>query len=149
MAAMILTLAIAGWLVDDINNRDYLQASRLDARQQLDLVQSRLQNQLAGDIQLVKGLVSLISLHPDLSRKEFARAAAPLFDQGSSLRNIGAAPDMVIRFMYPIAGNEAAIGLDYRATPEQFEMADRARTSGQMVLTGPVKLVQGAFWKIA
>lgn len=149
MAAMILTLAIAGWLVDDINNRDYLQASRLDARQQLDLVQSRLQNQLAGDIQLVKGLVSLISLHPDLSRKEFARAAAPLFDQGSSLRNIGAAPDMVIRFMYPIAGNEAAIGLDYRATPEQFEMADRARTSGQMVLTGPVKLVQGGLGMIA
>jgi len=149
MAAMTLALAVAGWFADNINNRDYLQASRLDARQKLELIQNRLHNQLVGDIQLVKGLVSLISLHPNLSQREFTRAAAPLFGQGSSLRNIGAAPDMVIRFMYPVAGNEAAIGLDYRAIPDQFEMADKARTSGQMVLTGPVKLVQGGLGMIA
>jgi len=149
MGVMLLALAVAGWFVDDINNRDFQQLSRIDTQQELELIQNRLHNQLAGDIQLVKGLVSLISLHPNLSQKEFIRAAAPLFDQGSSLRNIGAAPNMVIRFIYPVAGNEAAIGLDYRATPDQFEMADKARTSGQMVLTGPVKLVQGGRGMIA
>ena len=50
---------------------------------------------------------------------------------------------MVIRLMYPLQGNERAIGLDYRSAPGQTEAAERARTTRQIVLAGPFPLVQG------
>jgi sensor domain CHASE-containing protein len=45
--------------------------------------------------------------------------------------------------MYPIEGNEAAVGLDYRTAPTQFEAADRARRTRELVLAGPLELKQG------
>lgn len=66
-----------------------------------------------------------------------------MFEGPSQLRNIGAAPDMVIRLMYPLAGNEKAVGLDYRKTPGQRAAAERARDTGQLILAGPLPLAQG------
>ena len=45
--------------------------------------------------------------------------------------------------MYPLEGNEKAIGLDYNKNPAQREAALRARDSGSLILAGPVDLVQG------
>ena len=42
-----------------------------------------------------------------------------------------------------MAGNERAIGLDYRNNEAQREAAFRARDTGELVLAGPVDLVQG------
>ena len=45
--------------------------------------------------------------------------------------------------MYPVAGNEKAIGLDYRKNPAQRAAALRARDERALVLAGPVDLQQG------
>ena len=45
--------------------------------------------------------------------------------------------------MYPLEGNEKAIGLDYRKNEKQREAALRAVDSGKMVLAGPIDLIQG------
>ncbi len=112
-------------------------------REQLALLQSRLEGQLRANILLVRGLVSVIAANPHLTQADFERAARPLLGNQSQLRNIGAAPDMVIRLMYPLAGNEKALGLDYRTSPTQREAAQRARETGETVLAGPVQLAQG------
>ncbi len=140
---LVLGLALAAWLGENFNNEQYAKASRIAAQDQLGMVRSRLEGNLYGDIQLVKGLVSVIAAHPELGQDHFSRAAKPLFDGATNLRNIGAAPDMVIRMMYPVAGNEKAIGLDYRKMPDQFDMAEKAYVSGKMILAGPLKLKQG------
>ena len=142
---LICGLALAAWFGEQLNNKLQVEASRTATENKLGNLRSRLEGNLRGDIQLVKGLVSLIATHPHLSQDEFSRAAKPLFEAGSHLRNIGAAPDMVIRMMYPLAGNEKAIGLDYRKRPSQIAMAERARDTGQMVLAGPIQLVQGGY----
>ncbi|MEO1106090.1 MAG: CHASE domain-containing protein [Pseudomonadota bacterium] len=49
----------------------------------------------------------------------------------------------MIELMYPLAGNEAAIGLDLSSHPAQRGAALTAIESGSMVLAGPVDLVQG------
>jgi signal transduction histidine kinase len=107
------------------------------------LLQSRLEGNLRSNMLLVRGLVSVVAAHPDLDQAMFERYARPLFIGQSQLRNIGAAPDMVMRFVHPLQGNETAIGLDYRSHPEQFAAAERARLSGEFVMAGPLKLVQG------
>lgn len=140
---LIAGLLMAGYFVEHHYNNDYLEARHLEVRTDMGLVRDRLQQSIENDIQLVRGLVSLIASRPDLNQQKFARAAVPLFGSGSNLRNIGAAPGMVIRMMYLLKGNEAAIGLDYRKTSGQAGMAEKARTSEKMILAGPLPLVQG------
>ena len=72
-----------------------------------------------------------------------------LVDKRYALRNIGAAPDLVLSLMYPLKGNEAALGLDYRQHPVQREAALRARDSGRTVIAGPLSLEQGGVAIIA
>ncbi|MZR63035.1 response regulator [Alcanivorax sp. DP30] len=138
-----LALAAAAYFVE----RQTLLAHQINAEthvhERLSIVQARLEGLLNESIQLTYGLVSVISANPDLTQAEFERAAHPLFQGRSLLRNIGAAPDMVIRYMYPVEGNEEAIGLDYRKLPQQRDAALRARDTGEMVLAGPLNLVQG------
>ena len=47
---------------------------------------------------------------PDIDQQRFSAIAASLIGNHSQLRNIAAAPDLVIRLMYPTEGNEKAIG---------------------------------------
>ncbi len=53
------------------------------------------------------------------------------------------APDFVVTMIYPMQGNEKAIGLDYRKNERQREAAMTVRREGRLVITGPVDLVQG------
>ena len=140
---LVCGLAVTGYLVERVNNQRYQQSVQIDVKEDLTYLRSRLESNLNSNIQIVKGLVSFISFNPDLTQQEFERAAAPLFDGQAQLRNIAAAPDLVISHMYPIEGNQQAIGLDYRDIPAQFEAADLARRSGRLILAGPLKLVQG------
>ena len=85
----------------------------------------------------------MIETEPDMSQERFAALAGNLFREETQLRNIAGAPDLVVSLMYPMAGNERAIGLDYRTNPDQREAALRARDSRHLVLAGPVELRQG------
>ena len=144
-----LLLLLAAYFVEQLNLTTQQIAMENQVRERLTLLQSRMESQLNGTILLARGLVAVIAANPGLTQREFQRAANPLFEGGSLLRNIGAAPDMVIRFLYPLAGNEEAIGLDYRKVPAQREAAERARDTGRLILAGPLKLVQGGTGIIA
>lgn len=109
----------------------------------LSTLRARLEGVVNANLFLVHGLTAVIAARPDMGQAEFAAIARNLVDERHALRNIGAAPDMVIRLMYPLAGNETALGLDYRTHPEQQAAALRARDSGQSVLDGPLRLRQG------
>lgn len=114
-----------------------------DTQKQLSLYHNRLFTNLQNHIQIVRGLPGLFAINPTLSQDQFERAVRHLVNTQSEIRNIAAAPDMVIRYMYPMEGNRAAVGLDYRHTPSQFEAADRARRTRELVLAGPLGLKQG------
>ncbi len=139
--------AIGLWLAALFVERQVVDAHRVReqslVRERLLLLQSRLEGNLRSNILLVRGLVSVVAAYPNLDQATFERFARPLFEGQSGLRNIGAAPDMVIRFMFPLAGNEKAIGLDFRKTPAQLASAERARETRELVLAGPLTLAQG------
>ena len=150
MAALLAgVFALALYLGETANNERHLNAVRLQARNQLTEIRDRLNGNLSSDLQLVKGLVSVINLVPDLDQAQFEQAARPLLAGRTQLRNIAAAPDMVIRLMAPLRGNEAAVGLDYRKLPNQFAAAEQARVTRQVVLAGPLQLVQGGIGLVA
>lgn len=121
----------------------HIQELRVSMTETLGTLRARVEGNINGNAQLVRGLVAAIGVEPNISQKRFAALAAQIFRARSHLRNIGAAPDLVIRFMYPLKGNEAAIGFDYRTSPTQREAAERARAVDDIVVAGPVNLVQG------
>ncbi|MDP2882067.1 MAG: PAS domain S-box protein [Azonexus sp.] len=152
LAAALLVccgLALAAYFAEKINREQFASAERAEVLHGLTVVRDALESNLNGDIQLVKGMIGVIALEPRLNQERFEIAARSLFSGRTQLRNIAVAPDMVIRLMYPLQGNERAVGLDFRTVPEQLATVEQARESRQIVLAGPLNLVQGGVGLVA
>ncbi|WP_193172313.1 response regulator [Nisaea nitritireducens] len=121
----------------------YFAETRSHVSHELNLLRTRLEGEIGANLRLVGGLAAVISTDPDLSQNRFNNIAERLFTSRLQLRNIGAAPDLVLRYIYPLEGNEAAIGLDYRKNEKQRAAALTARDNGDLVLAGPLTLLQG------
>ncbi|MEC7815708.1 MAG: ATP-binding protein [Pseudomonadota bacterium] len=120
---------------------------RSDTRQQwqvtADEISLRLQSAILQNIQTVWGLAANVSIEPDIDGRKFQELASVIFSLAPDLRNIGLAPDLVIRHIFPLQGNEAAIGLDL--TAQSLSESDRQMLldSRRVVFSGPINLVQG------
>lgn len=106
-------------------------------------VRARLESELNGSLFLGWGLAAFISANPEFSAQQFDRVAATLQRLRPNIRSLVAAPDNVIRYVYPLVGNERALGLRYMDTPGQRESVERLMRDWQPVLNGPVELAQG------
>ena len=148
-ALLVSSIALIAHVVETINNERYATESRGEVLHQLNKVHDHLSSNLNGEMQLARGLIGAIALDPTMDQQRFEMAVRPLFSDETKLRNIAAAPDMVIRLVYPVKGNEAAIGLDFRKAATQAESAERARQTRKVVLAGPIQLVQGGTGVIA
>ncbi len=109
----------------------------------MSLIQTKLEGNINGDIQLVRGLVSTISTEPSITQARFAELAASLLEERSQIHDIAGAPGLVVSLLYPMKGNAKAMGLDYRQNAQQWETVVRARDRRELVLAGPVDLIQG------
>ncbi|AFJ03193.1 diguanylate cyclase/phosphodiesterase (GGDEF & EAL domains) with PAS/PAC sensor(s) [Methylophaga frappieri] len=138
----LITMAAASYVNHIVQEQQRSQIYN-ETQQWLSRYHSRLVTSLQNHIQIIRGLPGLFIVNPDLTQDEFSLAMQHLFHGQNQLRNIAAAPDMVIRYTYPLAGNRATLGLDYRKVPDQFAAAELARTTGRLVLAGPLELKQG------
>jgi diguanylate cyclase (GGDEF)-like protein len=139
----IALIVVVGLLVDLQNRRTAEQELRISVREQIGLIRTRLEGNIHGNIHLVRGLISTLKTEPHMQQDRFAELAGNLFTDNSQLRNIAGAPDLVISLMYPMAGNEKAIGLNYRKNADQRATALKVRDGGELVIAGPLNLVQG------
>ncbi|MBN7819345.1 PAS domain S-box protein [Bowmanella yangjiangensis] len=140
---MLAVLFILGFYADHLNNRRYLSISQRTVSDELSVLRAQLEGTIISNVQVVRGLIAVIQTEPHINQQRFASIAQHLIGTHTELRNIGAAPDMVIRMIYPMEGNEKAIGLNYLTHPDQMQSAELAMKSGKMVLAGPIDLVQG------
>lgn len=138
-----LVLLLANHFVERQHQHTFRVEAENQVREHLLILQARLESQLNGNILLARGLVAVIASNPELTQRDFERAAKPLFEGPNVLRSIAAAPDMVVRLVYPLAGNEKVIGLDYAKSPVQRAAAELARDTNSLVIAGPLNLVQG------
>ena len=138
-----ICLLIIALYIDHQNTVANKQKAYNTLLNKVSVVRARIEGNINSNTQVVKGLVAAISVEPEMSQERFVALTTPLLKGRSQIRNIAAAPDLVIRYMNPIAGNEAAIGLDYRTISEQYDAVKLVRETGDLVLAGPVDLVQG------
>ncbi len=142
-AIAFVVIVVLCFFADHQNRLLSRQASRAEVLAQTNLIRSNLEGIVNGNIQLVRGLVATLSTEPEMSQERFEQLASTLFGADNQLRNIAGAPNLVISLMHPLAGNEKAIGLDYRKNKAQRDAALKARDSGELVLAGPIDLAQG------
>ncbi len=142
-ALALIVIVAAGLFAEHQNRKVFEQGMRADVLGQVGVIRAKLEGNINGNIQLVRGLVATLATEPGMSQKRFAELAGNLLMEKSQIRNIAGAPDLIVSLMYPLEGNERAFGLDYRNNAAQREAAIRARDSGELILAGPVDLVQG------
>jgi PAS domain S-box-containing protein len=141
MAVVLMVGAIH--LIERTQHEASLQRGRLDISNKLGALRSQLVGEIRSDVQLLKGLAANIALRPDLQEDEFHELCTYLTQGHANLRSVVAAPDLVIKHVFPIKGNEAVLGLDYRNHPVQPDAALRALERRDVVVAGPLPLVQG------
>jgi len=74
---------------------------------------------------------------------EFDTFARPLIIYYPGVMSLQLAPAGVVQQIYPLKGNEKAIGHNLLADPARNKEAFMARDTGQMTLAGPFPLLQG------
>lgn len=75
--------------------------------------------------------------------KDFAAYAANLLNENSIISALNLAPEGIVSSIYPLAGNEAAIGHDLLSDPERRTEVAEAIATRSSILAGPVNMRQG------
>ncbi len=134
---------VSGTAVERLIESRADREARLTTLQQLSTVRARIEGIVSRNVMVVTGLVADLSVEPELGQDGFARHAAALMRANPETRHVAAARDLVVHLLHPMAGNEAAMGLDYRRNDAQLPQVLRARDTRGAVLAGPLELVQG------
>ncbi|MDF3030244.1 MAG: hypothetical protein K0R03_802 [Moraxellaceae bacterium] len=119
------------------------QADRSRLQVEAGGMRARLESELARSFSVGLAAASLVSSKPDFTHNDYERLAQSLAGWYPELRNIAIAPDNVVRYVYPLAGNEKAIGANLELAPGQGEGVKRMRRDWKPMVAGPVGLVQG------
>jgi two-component system cell cycle sensor histidine kinase/response regulator CckA len=148
-ALAVLAGLITEQVLEGFYHQRWVESERRKVAVQLAELRSRLEGVINGNLLMVHGLSAVIAANPEIDQAMFSRIAAGMIGKRYPLRNIAGAPDLIIRLMHPVAGNEGAVGLDYRSHPQQRAQALKAVEDGEIVIAGPLSLVQGGTGLIA
>lgn len=147
---LILFAVIAGSIfIDHLVRQDHVKQLRLSVANEVSMLRAQLAGNIQSNVHLLWGMIGAIQHDPNLDQETFAKLAAPLFTSENQLRSIGASRDLILRYIYPVKGNERALGLNFRDKPEQLVDVMRAHQSGRISISPPLKLVQGGTGMIA
>lgn len=145
----IITLIIFSCLISANEYRFFLQRQhthdqeRKEVLNQASIIRTQVEREINTTLSLAMGVIVYVSAFPDLSNRQFSIIAKDLMEAAPNIRNIGLAKDNVISHMYPMKGNESALGLRLMEEPSQRDAAQRAVATGKPLIAGPVNLVQG------
>jgi PAS domain S-box-containing protein len=154
--AALLALAVllpAWWLAGRWYGDRLLEQERADAALEALLRGNALSSVINRRLARLQGLYAFVQV--ELSEEDFAvqfeRFASGLYAGTRGIRNLAVAPGGIVRYVYPLAGNESVVGYDPANDPraEVRTGVQRAIESREVTLTGPLELVQGGRGLIA
>lgn len=128
-----------------LGHRNDVAAARAAVADSLDDARASLSRELFAAVHLTEGLVAVVRLRDGVSQVEFESLSAAILERSAVTRHLALATGTVIRHVYPLRGNEAALGVDYLQLPDQRDTVLRALTERRTVVAGPLNLVQGGF----
>ncbi|MCP3850379.1 MAG: EAL domain-containing protein, partial [Gammaproteobacteria bacterium] len=148
--SLFITSFLVFFLLIILTSYIAIQEHQLNREQERDVIlnqvgaiRAELEYQISTTLNLTLGMMVFVSNNPDITNPQFVQLAKKIMQSTPLLHNIALAKDNVISHMYPIKGNEKALGLRYMETPSQKEAVLRAIQSKQIIVAGPLELKQG------
>ncbi|WP_377809681.1 CHASE domain-containing protein [Azospirillum sp. A29] len=152
-AVVTLVLLVGYVWMADVYVRVLVAEHRATAALTASSLASTLSSALNERLALVRGLTAFVEVASGTGSlaEQFPRYAEGLRRSVVGVRNISAAPDFVVRIVYPMEGNEKVLGNDLLrdARPGFADTVQRAIVSRDVTVHGPVKLLQGGQGLIA
>jgi two-component system sensor histidine kinase ChiS len=138
--AVAIALAVT-WVIDRSEQQRFRQQHRADVLNRLSTVRASLEGKLNQRLFLERGLVAYISsINPNLDQKQFESLASVIVAQQPGIRSVALYKNTIVSHMYPLAGNETAIGLSPMTLPGEGGAIKRAIRTRSTVVAGPLDL---------
>ena len=136
---LILAILVIGFIYQRYNN--YRVQQRDEALALANNIRARMQESLAYSLSATKTLSFFIQ--KDGSIKNFDSIAPQILEASNDIDAIQLVPGGVIRYVYPLAGNENAIGYDILKDSTRNKEALKAIQKNELFFAGPLQLRQG------
>ncbi len=140
---VVIAVALSILYAEQQKRQIYREGLTSQVSEQLGLLRTKLEGSLNQNIQLLQGLVAVLSTEKNITQERFAELASRVAENSQQIRNIAAAPDMVVQFVYPYERNKQFIGRNLNSTPERSEAIKRVMETGELAIVGPVALANG------
>ena len=141
--ALLIVLGAFSELLYRIEHQRLNEIATGQVLQEVATLRARLESELNPNLHITSGLVGYVTAHDLLEEDRVMTALRVLYRNSRHIRNVALAPDNRIAYIYPLRGNEAALGLNYEQNPQQWPAVREAIAQRQTVLSGPIDLVQG------
>jgi signal transduction histidine kinase len=132
----LLSFSIGCFFIYSLESRRELESRALATQIASSHAQS-IEKQLSRSLSTTLALATI--LKENSSFPNFDSVAADLIKRYGGISNLQLAPNAIIRKIFPLKGNEPAIGLDLKKNPK----AVAAIEAKQLVVEGPFNLIQG------
>ncbi len=129
---VVIAVALSILYAEQQKRQIYREGLTSEVSEQLGLLRTKLEGSLNQNIQLLQGLVAVLSTEKNITQERFAELASRVAENSQQIRNIAVAPDMVVQFVYPYERNKQFIGRNLNSTPERSE-AIKARDGNRGV----------------
>ncbi len=135
---VIIVLAIV-WFIDRSEQKRFQQQNRAAVLNQLSTMRARLEGALNQKLFVTQGLVAYVSaINPNPTQQEFESLARVIAAQQPNLAGVSLYKNNVITHIYPLKGNEKAIGFNPMKIPEEREAVLKTIKTRKTVVAGPV-----------
>lgn len=134
LAVLIVTLLI---------NENQVKREKLKATYTAESTVSRVESQLSKYLAESDLMKRIVENGYDIDNEQFDALSQLMQEDEDVIEARELAKDGVVSRIYPIEGNEAAMGLDMLQNPARKKEARLAMKSGQYTIAGPYELVQG------
>lgn len=140
---------MAVYLITEKFLEKQIQEAKETIQYEVALVRYSIEANIFRDTYLADSFASVVALDPEFATKNWKSVSEQFLSKASFVRNIGLAPNDIISHVYPLKGNEKAVGLDFRTAPSQYKTVQIAKETKKVFIAGPLELVQGGTALIA
>ncbi|MBF0257277.1 MAG: CHASE domain-containing protein [Desulfamplus sp.] len=137
--SIIAVLIVLEWT----ENKRFQENQRRSVIAQLSTIRARLEGEVNAELLLARSIITEVAIDLDITRDRFFKIAHNFMKASNHIINIGLAKGTILTFVYPVKGNEKAIGLDYKKNESQWPAVQRVIEERKTVVAGPLNLVQG------
>ena len=142
MAGFILFIGtLISWQAGQLEGKEKRLELQGQAVYELASLRARLEGVVLNLFSATSGIAGVIAHRGYISPDLFAALGQQAIDTHPYIRNIGLSPNDVIAQLYPLEGNQPAIGLRYADNGVQYPDVRRARLIGKPIFSGPHQVV--------